>query len=115
MSNTVHFKGFNEQITTFLCDDTVTEGVPVSVKADGSVTKAAAGAPFAGIAKSVRNGYCAVQCHGFITVSYTGTITDCPVLALCADGTGGLKSGAGRNVIVLTNDTTSKTIGIDLI
>ena len=59
----VNFKGFNENVLTFIAAAALTEtGVPVKMSADGTVTKSGNGDPFIGICVGLRNGR--VPCGG---------------------------------------------------
>lgn len=80
---------------------------------DGKVTACAEGESFCGIVESVRGEHAAVQLEGFATVGITGTVS-LGYVDLCADGSGGVKSGSGREYLVVRVDTNAKTAVIKL-
>ncbi|MEE0844362.1 MAG: hypothetical protein U0L75_08530, partial [Ruminococcus sp.] len=72
----VNFKGFNENVLTFIAAAALTEtGVPVKMSADGTVTKSGNGDPFIGICVGLRNGYAAVQVAGYAELPAAAKIT----------------------------------------
>ena len=83
------------------------------IGSDGRVIACAAGEKFCGVVESVRGDYAAVQLEGFVTVKVTGTVT-VGFAVLCADGNGGVKSGAGREFLVVQVDTSAGTAVIKL-
>ena len=68
---------------------------------DGQVVPCAAGDKFCGIVESVRGGHAAVQLEGFATVRVSGAVNP-GYVTLCADGAGGVKSGSGREYLVVS-------------
>ncbi len=81
---------------------------------NAAVAPCAAGDKFCGIAQSIRGGYAAVQVEGFAEVPYTGTAPGVGYVSLCADGSGGVKTGAGREYLVVNVDTAAKIVTIKL-
>jgi hypothetical protein len=71
----IDFKGYNENVVTFLADETVTAGKFV-VMSDNNfkVTAAGSGDEIFGYCISVRDGYAAVQMSGYIEVPHAGKI-----------------------------------------
>lgn len=111
----ISFTGFNENMVTFKCADTIKVGDLVKVTANATVGVCAAGNSFCGIVRSVRNGCASVQVSGYITLPYTGTTAPAlGITTLAADGTGGVKSAAGRTVNVVEIDSNAETCGFIL-
>lgn len=88
-------------------------GQVCKIGGDGQVAACAAGESFCGIVESVRGGFAAVQLEGFATVSVTGSLSAGYVM-LCADGSGGVQSGSGREYLVVQVDTNAGTAVIKL-
>ena len=80
---------------------------------DGTVIPCAAGEKFCGIVESVRGGFAAVQLEGFATVAVSSPMS-VGYVALSADGSGGIKSGSGREHLVVSVDVTAGTAVIKL-
>lgn len=109
----INFNGFQENILTFECTSTVAAGDPVKMSANGKVTVCSAGDNFIGIAKSVRDGYAAVQLSGYIEAPFTGSGVSIGYTTLTADSDGAVKAAqTGREYLVLTVD--SSTVGFIL-
>lgn len=87
----VDFKGYGENVATFLADNLVKEGDLVKVSDNYKVTACTAGDPIMGVCVGVRDGYAAVQLSGYVEV---------PATALIATGYKG---------ICANNSTTAKT------
>lgn len=111
----VAFTGFNENMVTFKCSGLIDVGSIVSITANGTVGVSSDSAVFSGIVRSVRDGYAAVQVSGYIEVPYTGTAPALGYTSVVANGDYGIKSGSGRNAIVVEVDTKKKTCGMLLI
>lgn len=88
----VAFNGIDSLVVTFRAEDTAAAGVPAAMSGNDTVGKAAAGAAPVGIVL------------GFAS--------------LVADGSGGLRAAGtgetGRNCLVVSVDTTGKTMGLFL-
>lgn len=102
----INFNGFNEQVTTFMADNTVTEGCMVKMKSSGTVTKCAADDAFLGVCLNVRDGYAAVQVEGYVETASTGEISvGDSALAAAASGVKAAQSGSAYRVIFVGDDT----------
>ena len=88
-------------------------GQVCKVADNGKVTVCAANDNFCGIVEGVRGGYAAVQMAGFVQVDFTGTMS-LGYVNLCADGSGGVQAGQGREYLVVSVDDTAKTAVIKL-
>ena len=88
-------------------------GQVCKVSDNGTVASCAAGDKFCGVVEGVRGGVAAVQVAGFATVAVSGTVS-LGYVNLCADGSGGVKSGSGREHLVVSVDTAAKTAIIKL-
>jgi hypothetical protein len=94
---------------TFAVDSGVRGGQVVKVNGNGKVGACTAGDKFCGVAMEPRKGGGAVQVRGFMTVSYTGTLSVGQVV-LAADGQGGVKaasSGVSALVVSVGTDGTA--------
>lgn len=110
----VCFDGIGEQVVTFLNDTSApcAAGDAVALSASGTVKKAAADAVFCGICLGGDGDCAAVQLGGVVTREYTGTTAPSlgyDKLVAAADGKVSAKS-TGREYLVLTVDTTAKTV-----
>ena len=76
-------------------------GQVCKLDADGKMVPCAAGDKFCGIVESIRGGHAAVQMEGFATVRVSGAV-NLGYVTLCADGAGGVKSGSGREYLVVS-------------
>ena len=109
---TTNFNGFNEKVLTFECDTNISAGTPVKITANGKVAAAAAGDRFIGTCVYTRCGFAAVQVEGYVSLPYTSTAPTVNFAKLVADGNGGVKADTnGSEVVVVSVDTTAKTIG----
>ena len=88
-------------------------GQVCKVSTSGTVAPCAAGDKFCGIVEGVRGGFAAVQVAGFAAVSVTGPVS-LGYVNLCADGNGGVKSGSGREYLVVRVDPTANSAVIKL-
>ena len=109
---TTNFNGFNEKVLTFECESKISAGTPVKMTANGKVAAAVAGDRFIGTCVYTRCGFAAVQVEGYVTLPYTSTAPTINYAKLVADGNGGVKTDTnGSEVVVLSVDTTAKTVG----
>ena len=83
-------------------------GQVCKVSANGKVAPCAAGDKLCGIVEHVRGSHAAVQVAGFAEVKVTGAVS-LGYVSLCADGSGGVKAGAGREYLVVSVDENAKT------
>ncbi len=88
-------------------------GQVCKVEGNGKVAPCAAGEKFCGIAQHIRGDYAAVQVAGFAEVKTEGTMS-LGYVNLCADGAGGVKTGTGREYLVVSVDGNAKTAVIKL-
>ena len=90
-------------------------GQVVKVSANGTVAPCADGEEFCGVLEGVRKGFAAVQLHGFVTLSYTGTAPTLGYNNLVANANGGIKVGsAGRKYLVVSVDKDVMAATIEL-
>ena len=112
----ISLKGYHEMVTTLKAGTAVTPGSPVSMEENYTVGDSKSGDLFIGVALHSEGDCAAVQTHGFVTVGYDDANSGTPTLGVCpvaAAGSGKIKKlAAGRNVIVLSLDTTEKTADI---
>ena len=88
-------------------------GQVCKVSGNGKVAPCADGDKFCGIVEGVRGGHAAVMVAGFATVDFSGSLS-VGYVNLCADGSGGVKSGSGREYLVVSVDEAAKTAVIKL-
>ena len=98
----VNFKGFNENVLTFIAASALTEtGVPVKMSADGTVTVSGNGD-----CVGLRNGYAAVQVAGYAEFPAAAKIT-VGYQTLAANSSGKVAANAnGREYLVVDADAT---------
>ena len=70
----VDFKGFNENVATFVADESVEAGKLVTMSEDYTVKACENNNEIVGLCLSVRDGYAAVQIAGYIEVNSTSSI-----------------------------------------
>ena len=105
-------KGFLVEHITLLCEDNDTSGV-VCMKENNTCGIAASDDKFLGIMVNNRNGVAAVQVKGYAEIKYSGDALELGIEKVCCDGEGGIKSAEnGREVIVLSVDTSDNTVSI---
>ena len=83
-------------------------GQVCKVSASGAVAPCAAGEKFCGVVEGVRGDYAAVQVAGFAEVRISGSVA-LGYVNLGADGSGGVKAGAGREYLVVSVDENAGT------
>ena len=112
----VGYKGFNDQVLTFLASGEVKAGYPVTVADTGLISNSAADAEFAGVATQGGTEFAPVMVSGYTELSYSAGTPKCGWQYLTADGNGGVKiAAAGRAArLVVKIDTEKKTIGVIL-
>jgi hypothetical protein len=104
-----------EHLTAATAAESADEGKVCRAAADGSVTVCAKGEGFFGVLTSVRSGAACVQLRGYVELPYTGTAPTVGWCALAADANGGVAATSGAHeFLVLTVDTTAKTVGLYL-
>ena len=88
-------------------------GQVCKVSENGTVVPCAAGDKFCGIVEGVRGGFAGVQVAGFASVAVSGNL-NVGYVNLCADGTGGVKAGTGKEYLVVSVNENAKTAVIKL-
>lgn len=111
----ISFHGIGQVCATFLGND-ITEGHVVKMKDRGVAAACADGNDFFGVAMCCKDDACSVQVAGFVTIAYSGTVPSVGWATLAANGAGGVKtvSEGGRSYLVVSADTTAKTVTIKL-
>ncbi len=71
----VDFKGYGENVATFIAADTVKEGDLVKVSDNFKVAPCAANDEIAGVCVGVSGGYAAVQLSGYVEIESSKKIT----------------------------------------
>ncbi len=103
------FNGFDQKVLTFKGSSTLAVGTPVKVSADNTVAAASADDIICGVVLANEGDAVAVQVGGAVTLPYTGTTAPSHgYQSLVANGTKGVKTGSGRQVLVLSVNTTDK-------
>lgn len=106
------YTGFGENVLTFKCTEDTTVGALVKVSDNDTVSPAADGEQFCGIAAAVRNGVASVITGGFVRVKYSGDAPAFNCVKIVCDGEGGVKAAAdGKAVTVITIDDERGTAG----
>ena len=88
-------------------------GQVCKVSGNGTVAPCAAGDRFCGVAEHVRGAHAAVQGAGVAEGKVAGAVGG-GYVNLCADGTGGVKTGEGKEYLVVSVNETAKTAIIKL-
>ncbi len=109
----ISYEGIGHLAVTFPAGSCVA-GKVCKIGTDGKAATCAAGDKLCGVTESVNGSQAGVQIHGFVTVDYTGTAPTAGYVSLCADGNGGVKTGAGREYLVTAVDTAAKTVTFEL-
>ena len=99
----VSFEEIGRLAATFM-QSNCESGQVCKIGGDGKVVPCAAGDKFCGIVEAVRGNFAGVQLEGFAAVSFTGSVST-GYVSLCADGSGGIKAGTGREYLVVQTDT----------
>jgi hypothetical protein len=109
----VSFEGIGDLFTTFYSDPAVTAGNLVKVIGNGKVGACADGDIFAGVAAhKAHDDFATVKISGFVKAAYAGTAPGVGYVKLAAAGAVSVKvSESGRELLVVTVDTTAKQIG----
>ena len=107
----VSFHGIGQVCATFLGSGT--EGQVVKMTDRDTVAPCSDGNSFCGVAMCVKDDACCVQVAGFVTITYSSPVPSVGYTKLSANGTGGVKTDeAGREYLVVSADTTAKTVTI---
>ena len=107
----VSFHVIGQVCATFLGSGT--EGQVVKMTDRDTVAPCSDGNSFCGVAMCVKDDACCVQVAGFVTIPYSSTVPSVGYTKLSANGTGGVKTDeAGREYLVVSADTTAKTVTI---
>lgn len=102
----VDFKGYNENVATFVADETVQAGAFVKMGGNFTVTACGADDEFIGVCVNARDGYCAVQLSGYVEAPATAVIST-GYQALCASDSETVKAGTASNkYLVIYSDET---------
>lgn len=104
----VSFEEIGRLAVTFT-QDGCESGQVCKVSANGTVVPCAAGDKFCGVVEGVRGGVAGVQVAGFATVAVSGSV-NVGYVSLCADGTGGVKAGTGREYLVVSVEADTAVI-----
>ena len=103
----VSFEEIGRLAVTFAQEGCVA-GQVCKVSENGKVAPCAAGDKLCGVVEHVRGNHAAVQVAGFAEVKVTGAV-GLGYISLCADGSGGVKAGAGREYPVVSVDENAGT------
>lgn len=110
----VAFYGTQEVVLSFEALD-VTEGYPVVMKGDHTVSDAGGAEKPIGIALHTRNGIAGVQLKGYVELPYSGAEPMPGWESFVADGSGGVKAEAGGlSCFVVHVDEAAKSVGLYL-
>lgn len=107
---TVSTNGFMAESLTLIGDPSISFGEAVKLSENNTVASCENGDTFCGIVTHEKNGICAVQLHGTVTVPFTGSAPAVGYTGLCADGNGGVSTGSGREYLVLSVNKTDSTV-----
>lgn len=99
----ISYNGYEVSTLTMVCDETVKQGMAVTVKEDGIVYPCGEDDSFCGYAVNVRCGYAGVQFSGFVKMSAATEITP-GMNKLGVNANGEItEKDTGRECIVIMN------------
>ena len=85
------------------------------VNTKGEADACSSNGPFCGWVEAVEDGWAAVQIAGFVTIPYTGMMSDPGYLMLASNGKGGVRENPdGKAYLGLVVDKTACTVTIKL-
>lgn len=109
----VNFKGFGENVATFIADSSITDtGVPVKMSGDGTVAKCSKNDLFCGVCVGLRGGYAAVQLSGYVTLKAGAKIAPGYKKLAAGDNGSAAEYASGREYLVI--DSTADSVGFIL-
>lgn len=108
----VNFKGYGENVATFIASDTVKAGSLVKMSASDTVTPCSANDDFIGVCVGVRNGYATVQLEGYVELATSDSTITAGYNILVAASSGVKSAQSGKSYLVVTVGTGS--VGIIL-
>lgn len=112
----VSFEGVNEQVLSFK-SASVTDGAlvgkPVKMSANLTVAGCSANDVFVGFGIHDEDGFADVQTHGYVECAYTGDTAPAVGygILVCASASAVAAAEAGREVLIVSVDTTNKIVG----
>ena len=111
----ISVKGYGENVLTFNTELTEA-GVPVTVGADSTVSKATADSDFIGFTTYADGEIAGVIVDGYVEVPYTGSVPPYGFAALVSNGTNGVKTSTSSKHIVrvVKVDIDTRTVGFIL-
>jgi hypothetical protein len=103
--------GFAQQVLTMTTAASLDCGTPVSLSGNFTAAAASNGDAVFGVALSCRDGVCAVQVQGAVTLPYTGSAPTVGFGSLVCNGSGGVKTSAeGTPTRILAVDSVQNTV-----
>lgn len=102
----VDFKGYDENVATFIASGELEAGKFVKMSGDFTVAPASANDEIIGYCVGARDGYAAVQLSGYVEAKSSGTI-DTGLTGICAASDDSVKASASafkRKVILSDSD-----------
>lgn len=113
----ISFEAIGQNVVTFAAGSGAEAGKVCKVSANGTVDACTAGNSFCGVVSHVEDGAAAVITAGYVELPYTGdTAPAVGYGALAANSSGGVAAAAtgGREYLIVSVDTTAKTVGLFL-
>ncbi len=108
----VDFKGYGENVATFLVSGSLSAGQFVTISADCTVSAASSGDEVVGYCVGVRGGYAAVQLSGYVEAKSTGTVNrGMTGLSISSADTVQASNSAGKHLVISSG---SNKVGIIL-
>ena len=107
----VSFKGFNDKVLTFMCEEEITKGYPVNISNNNTVSEAETAESFVGICLESDNENAIVQVSGYVKMNYSDSAPALGKnhLVCAADGTV-QENSTGTPVTILAVDDTDTTV-----
>lgn len=106
----VSFGGFNANTATFRTAADLESGCAVKISESDTVAACGDGEAFCGFVINGEGGYASVQLSGAVTAPYTGSDPTLGYAKLASDGKGVKAATSGREYLVLSVDSTAKTV-----
>ncbi len=103
----VDFKGYGENVATFICDSSLEAGNFVKMKENYTVCAATSGSEVIGYCVGVRDGYAAVQLSGYIEAKASAKIAlGLTGISVSSADTVSSSTSAGKHLVVYSDDST---------
>ena len=105
----VDFKGYDENVATFIVSGNLSEGQFVTIADDYTVEAASSGDEIIGCCVGVRDGYAAVQLSGYVEAKSNGTVNvGLTGLSAYSADTVQASNSAGKHKVIYSDSENNK-------